>query len=77
MDTIEIQNEELVKRHEIEETPFTIVETDGYFFATIGQYRITEPKDTLEECRDEVTKFTWNNITNLIITITEILKNQK
>lgn len=73
-ETITIENEELVKRHEIKDTPFTIVEIEGEFFATMGQYRLTEKFKTYEEAHDTITANTWNNVTNLIITLHEILK---
>jgi hypothetical protein len=75
MDTIKVENEQLIKRHEIKDTPFTIVEIEGEFFGSMGQYRLTEKYETYQEAHDAVTANTLNNITNLIITIHEILKN--
>jgi len=75
MDTIKVENEQLIKRHEIKDTPFTIVEIEEEFFGSMGQYRLTEKYGTYQEAHDAVTANTWNNITNLIITIHEILKN--
>ena len=74
MDTIEVKNQELIKKHEIESTPFIIVEIDQKYFGAIANYRLTEEYETFEECYDALTKVTWNNITTLIITINEILK---
>ena len=34
-ETITIENQELIKRHEIKDTPFTIVEIDGEFFGAM------------------------------------------
>ena len=36
-ETITIENQELIKRHEIKDTPFTIVEIDGEFFGAKGE----------------------------------------
>jgi len=76
MDSIEIQNEELIKRYEIEETPFTIVYTNNVYFGTMGQYKLTKDYDTKEEAEKAVTAVTWNNITNLVILLNEILKSK-
>lgn len=75
-DTIEVINQELIKKHQIESTPFLIIEIDQKYFGAIANYRLTQEYETFEECYDELTKITWNNITTLIITITEILKKQ-
>ena len=75
-ETITIENQELVKRHEIKDTPFTIVEIEGEYFGTMGQYRLTEKFTTYEEAHDTITANTWNNITNLILTLHQILKSQ-
>ena len=74
-ETITIENQELIKRHEIKDTPFTIVEIDGEFFGAMGQYRLTEKFNTYEEAHNTITANTWNNITNLILTLHEILKS--
>jgi len=77
MDTITIENHELIKRHEIKDTPFTIIEIENKFFATMGQFRLTETYDTYQEAHDKITANTWNNITNLILTLHEILKTKE
>jgi hypothetical protein len=74
METLTV-NDELIKKTEIKDTPFTIVEIEGEFFATMGNYRMTEKYSTFEEAYDAIMANTWNNVTNLIIVLTEILKN--
>ncbi len=76
-DSITIENEELIKRRDIKDTPFTIVEIEGEFFGAMGQYRLTEKFNTYEEAHDTITANTWNNITNLIITLNQILKTKE
>ena len=76
METITIENEQLVKRYEIENTPFVIVYLDNVYFGTIGQYKITTDYETREEAEEATTKLTWNNITNLIILLNELLNNK-
>lgn len=64
--------EELVKRYEVRETPFTVIETEGKIFGTLGRYRITEPyeiddngteAETLRNrVKEECKRITWDRI---------------
>ena len=47
-----VKNEELVKRTEVENTPFVLVEQDGNKFLTLGNYRITDVDLTDEELKE-------------------------
>jgi hypothetical protein len=69
-------NEQLIKRHDIPNTPFVIVEIENEYFATMGQYRMTEKYSNYEDAYNSIMDNNWNNVTNLIIVLTEILKNQ-
>lgn len=86
-ETYNHEAEELVKRTEVQETPFTIIETDGQVFGTLGKFRLTEPLEATEENKsiifDELRTFTWNRVLQLIIcvfqeqeTITNLLKEE-
>lgn len=77
METITIENEQLIKRYEIKDTPFVIVCLDDVYFGTMGQYKITNDYATKEEAEEATTRLTWNNITNLIILLNELLNKQK
>lgn len=59
--------EELVKRKEVENTPFTIITTNGKSFGAMGKYRITEPYDKEEEVEKELKKITWNRLIQVVI----------
>jgi hypothetical protein len=78
MDTITIENEQLIKRYEVENSPFVIVNIDNVYFGTLANYKLTKDYETKEEAEKALTEPTWNNITNLIIILHEILtKNTK
>lgn len=75
-------SEELIKRHQVKDTPFTIIElnkdeNNKIFFGTLGKYRITEDYKTLEECETEVNIINWNKITNICALLIETLNNNK
>jgi hypothetical protein len=61
--------EELVKVEQVEGTPFEIVEINdengGFFFIAIGQHRLSEKKQTKEDCRDMIEKKNWDLIGSL------------
>lgn len=61
--------EELVKRTEVSDTPFTIIETEGRVFGTFGQYRITEPSDSYALVEAELRRITWNRIVQIVAII--------
>lgn len=70
------ENEELVKRHDIEETPFTIVEAAGGYWGTMGKYRITEKLESKKAVEDAIMPQTWNNLVRIMVLVTESI-NQK
>jgi len=62
-----------ISRHEVEESPFTVVGNDeGGWVGTMGKYRITEQYDSKEDCIIEVGKITWNRIVQVLILINQI-----
>lgn len=69
-------NYELVKRHEVQGTPFTVIELvdDKKIFGVLGNYRITEPMKTVAEAQTELQKITWKRILQVIGIAIEKLK---
>ena len=65
------QNEELITRTEVENSPFTIIGMEGQYFGSMGKYRITERYDSLEEVKGELSKITWNRICQIILILNE------
>lgn len=70
------KGEELIKRTEMENTPFWIITTDGKSFATLGHYKITEDYNTPEQVEAELKKMTWNKIIQIMTLVHEILTNK-
>lgn len=60
-------NRQLILKREIKGTPFTLTgnEDQGYFL-TLGNYRLTEAKETPEEATEEIESNTWNIISRLV-----------
>lgn len=69
----EPQKEELIKRVEIEGTPFTAILVEEKWFLAAGKYRLTEPLKSLEECKKE-SKPTWPRIMQMIYIVNENTK---
>lgn len=66
------KNKELITRDEIEDSPFTIIGTEGKYFGTMGKFRITEPRKTKKEVEKELKEITWNRIVQVILLLTEV-----
>lgn len=60
------QSSELVKRTEVEGTPFVKVEHDGLKFLTLGNYRITDVDLTDEEIEKLTSGVNWLFLTTVI-----------
>lgn len=77
-DNLKSSNEELIKREEIEDTPFMVITTEGKSFGVMGRWRITEDKENEWQVKDELKKMTWNRITQVILLLMEdVLKKNK
>lgn len=59
---------ELIKRQDMEGTPFTIVKTEGKCFLTMGKYQISEQ---MEE--EDIALYLMENEWNIIVTIAGII----
>lgn len=62
---------ELIKRHEIEDTPFTVIEIEGVFFGVMGQYRLTDERDNFDEVEKLLKDFTWNRVIQVLLLMSE------
>jgi hypothetical protein len=69
--------EELLKRHEVNESPFVIIETNEKFFGTLGRYRLTEDYTTLSSCKTALTKPTWDRIIQVSILLYDLLNSKE
>ena len=65
---------ELIKRNDVLETPFTVIETENGSFIALGNYMLTRPTDghTSSQLVDKIIHHDWNLIVNLVLTLFEI-----
>jgi hypothetical protein len=76
MNTIEVnEKNELIRRKEVEGTPFVVVEVEGKCFATLGNYKITEDFETGIEAESAIKEINWKNLINLMIVINDYCKS--
>ena len=61
----------------VDNTPFTIYgdEEEGYILL-MGKYRLTD-KMSLRDIKEESTRVTWDRITQVIMAITETMKQEE
>ena len=67
------KGEELLEKIDIDNSPFQVVSTDGgkSYFGVMGQYRLTEPYESKEECIKEVSEINWNRVIQVILLLNE------
>lgn len=65
----------LVTNDPIKNTPFRLIgnTTQGYAIA-MGNYRLTEPKETTEEALEELEFNQWNIFANMVVIIIQTYK---
>lgn len=74
MESAEKQTEELRTYEEVEGTPFQIVTEKGESIVTLGKYRLSAEKLTLEEAREDAERFDWFRLMEVM---TIMIKEQK
>lgn len=71
-------NEELIHRTDVKDTPFTIITLPKKQFGVMGEYRVTEPltyrnekekKANIKKLKDDLQRVTWNRIIQIITII--------
>ncbi len=68
------KQEELIKREPIENSPFVCITTEKGSWVVLGNFRVTEIRDSKDEAIKEATAMTWNNIVKVISCVCESLK---
>lgn len=67
--------EELIKRTEVENSPFEIIQVEDRVFGIMGKYRVTEPYEDTEEnllkVKDELHEITWNRLIQVVAIMLE------
>lgn len=73
-----IKGEELIHRETIDNTPYEIIgnKDNGYIIA-LGKYKLTEPRKTIEEAKEQLEIEKWNIIIRTIITINNEMKKME
>ena len=64
--------EELVKRENIDDSPFQIITQEGYSFGVMGEYRVTDKDNDKNKIKKELKKITWNRIVQVIMILDEL-----
>ena len=65
-------NEELIKRLSIEDSPFEVITKDGASFGVMGNYRLTSKSTDAESVKSELEKITWNRIIQVVMILNEL-----
>ena len=63
---------ETIKKENIPDTPFVVVEENGKFYGLLGKYRLTEECETRDEAVKETTKMTWDNLIKMMIVVQDM-----
>lgn len=65
------QSADLVRRVEIENSPFVAVELESeegkFCIGMMGSHKVTEKFKTIEEVKNELLNITWNRVVQVII----------
>jgi hypothetical protein len=69
--------EELIKRKEVKNSPFTVITHEGQSFGVMGEYRVTEKMDSAKAVEKEVTKITWNRIVQVMMILNDLNNKQQ
>jgi thioredoxin-related protein len=59
-------NEELIKKYEVKNTPFTIIKQDNKVYGVMGQYRLTEDLKSVKKAKEEMKKITWDRLMQVV-----------
>jgi hypothetical protein len=74
------ENEELIQRLSVENSPFEVITTKGESFGVMGNYRLTEPGKDAEAIKQDLEKITWNRVIQVVMILEELkskLKQEK
>jgi hypothetical protein len=72
LDAEEIKNQSLIERVKVEDSPFEIISMEGYHFGVMGDYRLTEKSNDIEEIKKNLESITWNRLIQVIMILDEL-----
>lgn len=61
----------------VEGSPFTIVKQEELYYGLIANHRITEAYTDIEELKEELLKFSWDRVTQVIWAVVEKFKHNE
>jgi len=73
----ETQNEEMIKRTEIPNSPFMVITTKEGSFGALGNYKLTENYSTEKEAINATQAMTWNRLIQVMSLVHTILNEHK
>lgn len=70
------QNSTLNEREKIEDTPFWVVKQEEKWFITLGEYRVSQIKESKDEALKTLEENKWDLVIHMVIIISEKLKEE-
>lgn len=70
-------SKELIEKHTIPNTPFTVVRQDTEWFVLMGMYRLTEPLKSKKEACAIAARFNWDNLMKVMRVMMEQFHKEK
>lgn len=70
------KNKELIKREDVDGTPFTIVKTEGQYFIAIGLSRITEKTENKKDLLKLIEEKDWTLLMNAVVAVSQHVNKQ-
>ncbi len=61
-----------VNREKVKDSPFEIISMEGYHFGVMGDYRITDKSNDIEEIKRNLESITWNRLIQVIMILDEL-----
>jgi hypothetical protein len=58
----------------VENSPFTIVRQEDKYYGVIGNHRLTDSYDNLEDLKEDLLEISWNRLTQVIWAVVEKFK---
>lgn len=71
------QTEELIKREDVENSPFQVITTEEGSFGVMGKYRLTEVYKDKKTAIKDLKKITWNRLVQVFMLLQEFKEEQK
>lgn len=69
-------NEELIKREDVENTPFQVITIGKDSFGTFGKYKITEDYENPLQVHAELKKMDWNRVIQIMVLVIDMLRTK-